>query len=82
MVQAALEGELTNVETKKDEIFGLEIPLHVPGVPDHVLQPNQTWSNQEAYKEKAKELATKFRTNFTKFANVSADIIEKGGPVA
>ncbi|HEY4551249.1 MAG TPA: phosphoenolpyruvate carboxykinase (ATP) [Bacillus sp. (in: firmicutes)] len=82
MVQAALEGELTNVETKKDDIFGLEIPLHVPGVPDHVLHPNQTWSNQEAYKEKAKELATKFRTNFTKFANDSADIIEKGGPVA
>jgi phosphoenolpyruvate carboxykinase (ATP) len=82
MVQAALEGELTNVETKKDDIFGLEIPLHVPGVPDHVLHPNQTWSNQEAYKEKAKELATKFRANFTKFANDSADIIEKGGPVA
>ena len=82
MVQAALEGELTNVETKKDDIFGLEIPLHVPGVPDHVLHPNQTWSNQEAYKEKAKELATKFRTNFTKFANVSTDISEKGGPIA
>ena len=82
MVQAALEGELTNVETKKDDIFGLEIPLHVPGVPDHVLHPNQTWSNQEAYKEKAKELAMKFRTNFTKFANVSTDISEKGGPIA
>ena len=82
MVQAALEGELTNVETKKDDIFGLEIPLHVPGVPDHVLHPNQTWSNQEAYKEKAKELARKFRTNFTKFANVSTDISEKGGPIA
>ena len=82
MVQAALEGELTNVETKKDDIFGLEIPLHVPGVPDHVLHPNQTWSNQEAYKEKAKELAMKFRENFTKFANVSTDISEKGGPIA
>ena len=82
MVQAALEGELTNVEAKKDDIFGLEIPLHVPGVPDHVLHPNQTWSNQEAYQEKAKELARKFRTNFTKFANVSTDISEKGGPIA
>ena len=71
----------TNVETKKDEIFGLDIPLHVPGVPDHVLQPNQTWSDQEVYKQKAKELATKFRENFKKFANVSSDIIEKGGPV-
>ncbi len=82
MVQAALEGELTNVETKKDGIFGLEIPLHVPGVPDEVLQPNLTWSNQAEYEAKAKELAEKFRENFKKFQNVSSDIIEKGGPIA
>src|SRR4051812_19976451 len=82
MVQAALEGELNHVETVKDDIFGLNIPLHIAGVPDHVLHPNQTWSNQEAYKEKAKELAMKFRRNFTKFANVSTDISEKGGPIA
>jgi len=82
MVQAALEGELTNVETKKDDIFGLEIPLHVPGVPDDVLQPNRTWSNQSEYETKAKELAEKFRENFKKFQNVSSDIIEKGGPIA
>src|SRR5690606_2676686 len=37
MVHAALEGELNNVETTKDEIFGLEIPTHVAGVPDEVL---------------------------------------------
>jgi len=82
MVQAALEGELNNTETKKDEVFGLEIPLHVPGVPDNVLQPNQTWANQEEYYAKAKELAEKFRDNFKKFQNVAPEIIEKGGPVA
>ena len=81
MVQAALEGELSSVETKKDEIFGLDIPLHVPGVPDHVLQPNQTWEDQELYKQKAKELALKFRENFKKFSNVSSKIIENGGPI-
>lgn len=64
MIQAALEGELSNVETIKDEIFGLDIPLHVPGVPDQVLQPNLTWEDQEQYDEKAKELARKFRENF------------------
>ncbi|MBY0124181.1 phosphoenolpyruvate carboxykinase (ATP) [Bacillus sp. S/N-304-OC-R1] len=82
MVQSALEGELNNVETIKDEIFGLEIPLHVPGVPDEVLQPNKTWVDQAAYEAKAKELASKFRENFKKFSNVSAEIEEKGGPVA
>lgn len=82
MVQAALEGELNNTETKKDEVFGLDIPLHVPGVPDNVLQPNQTWTNQEEYYVKAKELADKFRENFNKFINVEPEIITKGGPVA
>jgi phosphoenolpyruvate carboxykinase (ATP) len=82
MVQAALEGELTNVETVTDSIFGLEIPLHVAGVPDEVLQPNKTWADQAAYELKAKELAAKFRENFKKFANVPVDIEGKGGPVA
>jgi len=59
-----------------------EIKLHVPGVPDNVLQPNQTWANQEEYYVKAKELADKFRENFNKFINVAPEIIAKGGPVA
>ncbi|KAF0816409.1 MULTISPECIES: phosphoenolpyruvate carboxykinase (ATP) [unclassified Cytobacillus] len=82
MVEAALEGELNNVETIKDEIFGLEIPQHVTGVPDEVLQPNKTWADQAAYETKAKELASKFRENFKKFTSVSSEIEEKGGPIA
>lgn len=82
MVEAALEGELNNVETIKDEIFGLEIPQHVTGVPDEVLQPNKTWADQATYEAKAKELAAKFRENFKKFTSVSSDIEEKGGPIA
>jgi phosphoenolpyruvate carboxykinase (ATP) len=82
MVQAALEGELKNVETVKDSIFGLDIPVHVTGVPDEVLQPNKTWTDQAAYEKKATELAIKFRENFKKFSNVPSDIEEKGGPIA
>ncbi|WML47244.1 phosphoenolpyruvate carboxykinase (ATP) [Neobacillus sp. PS3-34] len=79
MVQAALEGELNHVETVKDAIFGLNIPLHVAGVPDEVLQPSKTWADQEAYAKKAKELAARFRDNFKKFTDVSSEIEEKGG---
>jgi phosphoenolpyruvate carboxykinase (ATP) len=81
MVQAALEGELNNVETVKDEIFGLNIPVHVTGVPDEVLQPQKTWSDKNAFEEKAKELAAKFRENFKKFTGVPAEITEKGAPL-
>ena len=82
MVQAALEGELNNVETVKDSIFGLHIPLHVPGVPDVVLQPNKTWADEEAYNKKAHELAAKFRENFLSFKNIDPSIVIKGGPIA
>ncbi|GGA76382.1 phosphoenolpyruvate carboxykinase (ATP) [Ornithinibacillus halotolerans] len=78
MVHAALEGELNNVETIKDEIFGLEIPAHVAGVPDEVLIPKNTWVDKEAYDFAAKELATKFHTNFQKFSHVSPEIAAAG----
>lgn len=80
MVQAALEGELNNVETVQDPIFGLQIPAHVPGVPDEVLLPKNTWADQEAYEQKAKDLAAKFRENFKKFTNVDPSIEKLGGP--
>jgi phosphoenolpyruvate carboxykinase (ATP) len=81
MVKAALNGELDNVETGKDDIFGLEIPLHVPGVPDGVLIPEKTWTDKEAYRAKALDLASKFKENFKKFTNVSEEIVELGGPL-
>ena len=80
MVQAAIEGELTNTETAKDPYFGLEIPVHVAGVPDEVLQPMKTWNNDEAYDAKARELAGKFKANFEKFSSVPREVLELGGP--
>ncbi|WP_028783530.1 phosphoenolpyruvate carboxykinase (ATP) [Thalassobacillus devorans] len=79
MIHAALEGELNSVETHVDDIFGLEAPVQVPGVPDEVLIPKQTWNDPEAYDQKAKELAMKFHENFEKFTHAS-DAIAKAGP--
>ncbi|MCH1625412.1 phosphoenolpyruvate carboxykinase (ATP) [Fredinandcohnia quinoae] len=80
MVQAALEGELNHVETVKNDIFGLEIPIHIAGVPDDVLQPSKTWADQSTYYVKAKELAMKFKENFKKFKDVPTEIEKLGGP--
>ncbi|GAB6414964.1 phosphoenolpyruvate carboxykinase (ATP) [Bacillus luti] len=82
MIQAALSGELAKAETAKHDIFGLEVPHHVPGVPDEVLMPEQTWADKDAYKVKAIELANEFKENFKKFESVSEDIINLGGPIA
>ncbi|MBE7121533.1 phosphoenolpyruvate carboxykinase (ATP) [Bacillus cereus] len=82
MIQAALSGELAKAETAKHDIFGLEVPRHVPGVPDEVLMPEQTWADKDAYKAKAIELANEFKENFKKFDSVSEAIINLGGPIA
>lgn len=81
MINAALEGELNNVETIKGEIFGLEIPLHVTGVPDEVLQPQKTWEDQAEYEKKAQQLADAFRENFKKFTHLSPEFEKLGGPI-
>ncbi|MFD1851177.1 phosphoenolpyruvate carboxykinase (ATP) [Oceanobacillus bengalensis] len=80
MVHSALEGELNSVETEKDDIFGLEIPMHIPGVPDDVLIPKQTWEDKNAYEKAAQNLALKFHNNFEKFTQAS-DEIKQAGPL-
>lgn len=69
MIKAILEGQLDNVETQADPIFGVHIPLKVKGVPDELLQPRNTWKTKEAYDEKARELATQFVENFKEYEN-------------
>ncbi|TRM13007.1 phosphoenolpyruvate carboxykinase (ATP) [Lentibacillus cibarius] len=80
MVHAALEGELNNIETVTDSIFGLAAPMHVPGVPDEVLVPSNTWSDKEAYKMEAQSLAMKFHENFQQFTQAS-EAIHNAGPI-
>jgi phosphoenolpyruvate carboxykinase (ATP) len=76
MISAVLDGKLQNVPTENDPIFGLDIPKEVPGVPSELLQPRNTWSDKQAYDEKAKFLAGLFVKNFEKYAaGVSAEIL-------
>lgn len=80
MIHSALEGELNTIETVEDEIFGLKMPLHVPGVPDRLLIPRNTWIDKAAFDAKAKELAIEFHKNFKGFHDVSEDI-QRAGPL-
>ena len=78
MVTAALTGVLDNATYRHDDIFNLDIPTEVKGVPSEILDPKNTWSDQDSYSESAKILAKMFVENFKKFENVSEDIIQAG----
>ena len=82
MVRAALAGELDDVETVTDPIFGLHVPTAVPNVPDHVLNPRNTWADKDAYDRKARELAQMFAKNFERYADEAAAEIAAAGPTA
>ncbi len=60
MVKAALNGTLKKIETKKDPIFGVGIPISCPDVPSEILNPRNTWKDKDAYDKKAKELQGMF----------------------
>jgi len=81
LLYAALSGKLDSVEYRVDEVFGLEVPVSVPGVDPSLLDPRGTWADPAAYDVKAQELARMFRDNFTRFTDV-APAVAAAGPRA
>ncbi|MGH7711920.1 MAG: phosphoenolpyruvate carboxykinase (ATP), partial [Gemmatimonadaceae bacterium] len=78
LVRAALAGQLDSAPTRTDPMFGLAIPEHVPGIPDEILRPRDTWKDGAAYDAQAKKLAEMFRKNFEKFGEVDSRIRDAG----
>jgi len=80
MVRAALAGELDEVATETEPVFGLHIPVSVPDVPPGLLRPKETWPDGAAYDAKAGELAGMFRSNFGKYADRVGEEVRAAGP--
>ena len=81
LLNAALSGELSGIEMRKDASFGFEVPLSVNNVDSNILNPMNTWASQEAYNLQAKKLVSMFIDNFSKFENNVDDNIKSAGPV-
>lgn len=80
MIAAALSGQLDEVDTVVDPLFGLAVPRSVPGVPDKVLRPRDTWANPADYDAQASRLADMFAENFETFENEVSEEIRAAGP--
>ena len=79
IARAALAGELDNVMTETDPVFGLAVPAEIKGVPNRVLNPRTTWPDPIAYDAQARKLAAMFRENFETFGSVES-AIKNAGP--
>lgn len=78
MVTAALTGALDNVKYVHDDLFNLDIPTEVPGVPSDILEPQNMWVDNDSYYLSARKLAQMFVENFKKFHNVEPEIVNAG----
>ncbi|MUP39949.1 phosphoenolpyruvate carboxykinase [Labilibaculum sp. 44] len=74
MVDAALKGKLNKVDFIENKVFHLNIPTSCENVPSEILNPINTWKNQDEYQKTAEKLANKFSTNFDKsYGNQNLD---------
>jgi phosphoenolpyruvate carboxykinase (ATP) len=82
IVAAALDGALDRVPMRWDPVFGVEVPRHVPGVPERTLDPRSTWRDPSAYDAQARKVAGMFRDNFARFVPDVAPEVTAAGPRA
>lgn len=76
MIKAALNGTLMQVDYITHPVFGLRVPKRCPDVPNAILNPRDTWRNEDEYDKAAIDLASRFVRNFEKYADkASPDIL-------
>jgi phosphoenolpyruvate carboxykinase (ATP) len=67
LLRAVLDGSLAKAAYRKDPLFGLSVPLAVPGIEAGILDPVRTWSDPKAFHATASRLVGMFRDNFVTF---------------
>ena len=80
LLNAALEGKLDNAEYRRDKLFGFDVPLSCPEVPEDVLDPSTSWGNQDEYWQRYDALAARYIENFKLYADGCPPDVAKAGP--
>ncbi len=82
LIDAALSGALDRVPTRRDPVFGLDVPVSCPGIPDGILSPRDAWSDAAAYDAQAHRLAGMFKANFEAYADDVGAEVKAAGPTS
>jgi phosphoenolpyruvate carboxykinase (ATP) len=83
IIDAIHAGQLDDVATVTEPVFGLAIPENVPGCPSDILVPSATWSDSASYEQTAAKLAQLFTDNFAQYLDqAEADVVAAGPTVS
>lgn len=80
LLNAALDGKLDKVKFRKDKLFGFEVPLSCPDVPEDILEPSNSWGDSKDYWKKYDSLAARFNQNFKLYVNKCSQPVIDAGP--
>ncbi|MGP6443355.1 phosphoenolpyruvate carboxykinase (ATP) [Rahnella aceris] len=72
IIDAILNGTIDDAETFTLPLFNLAVPVELPGVDTHILDPRNTYASREQWQEKAEHLAQLFIDNFDKYTDTPA----------
>ncbi|MCK9339756.1 MAG: phosphoenolpyruvate carboxykinase (ATP) [Bacteroidales bacterium] len=80
IISAILNDELLNCETTLIKPFNLFVPKQINNIDDAILNPENSWSDKDAYRENANLLASYFIKNFDNFTETKegADLVPFG----
>ena len=80
ILDAIHSGAAAKAKTKADAVFGFDVPVECPGVPQDILTPRATWADKTAYDAAAKKLAGLFRENFKDYESGVNSEVRAAGP--
>jgi phosphoenolpyruvate carboxykinase (ATP) len=80
IIDAIHGGALVDATTERDPIFGFDVVVKCPGVPQEILRPRDTWADASAYDAMARKLAGLFRENFKKYESGVSPEIKAAAP--
>ncbi len=80
IIDAIHSGQLSQIATHEDPVFGLQVPESCPEVPTELLLPRNTWADKNAYDDKARKVSALFRENFKKYESQASAEVRAAGP--
>ena len=80
LLNTALDGELDKVEFRKDKLFGFDVPMSCPGVPEDVLDPSRSWGSKDEYWKTYDGLAARYIENFKLYEDGCPPEVVASGP--
>ncbi len=81
-INGILNGSINDAEFETLPIFNLQVPKTLEGIKDNaILNPRNTWDDEDKFNDTLRELATKFIANFDRYKDSGSSVDHaKAGP--